>query len=102
MPANYSVYVGNIGEVYRGEDVGKASENFAHYRDQSDNGEGRAAGEDVTMFEDGEIVDEHFGYLSEDDEHDQFMHDGEADGDALASAGWGTDEDYGCYGGEDY
>lgn len=26
--------------------------------------------------------------------------DGEADGDALASAGWGTDEDYGCYGGE--
>ncbi len=28
--------------------------------------------------------------------------DGEADGDALASAGWGTDEDYGCYNGEDY
>ena len=28
--------------------------------------------------------------------------DGEADGDALASAGWGTDEDYGCYGGEDW
>ena len=26
--------------------------------------------------------------------------DGEADSDALASAGWGTDEDYGCYGGE--
>jgi hypothetical protein len=24
------------------------------------------------------------------------------DGDALASAGWGTDEDYGYYGGEDY
>lgn len=24
-----------------------------------------------------------------------------ADGDALASAGWGTDEDYGYYGSED-
>ena len=24
------------------------------------------------------------------------------DGDALASAGWGTDEDYGGYGGEDW
>jgi hypothetical protein len=27
--------------------------------------------------------------------------DSAADADALASAGWGTDEDYGCYGGED-
>ena len=34
-----------------------------------------------------------------DDEGDQFRHDGEADGDALASAGMGTDEDYGSYGG---
>ena len=30
-----------------------------------------------------------------DDEGDQFMYDGEADADALASAGWGTEEDYG-------
>lgn len=29
-----------------------------------------------------------------DDEHDQFASDAEADADALASAGWGTDEDY--------
>ena len=28
--------------------------------------------------------------------------DGEADADALASAGWGTDEDYGCYEGESW
>ena len=29
--------------------------------------------------------------------------DVEADADTLASAGWGTDEDYGCFGGgEDY
>jgi hypothetical protein len=28
--------------------------------------------------------------------------DGEADSDALASAGWGTDEDYGCYSGGEW
>jgi hypothetical protein len=27
--------------------------------------------------------------------------DVEADADTLASAGWGTDEDYGCFGGDD-
>ena len=31
-------------------------------------------------------------------EPEDFMSDGEADADALASAGWGTDEDYGYYG----
>ena len=31
-------------------------------------------------------------------EPDQFMSDAEADADAFASAGWGTDEDYGHYG----
>lgn len=33
-----------------------------------------------------------------DDEPDQFRDDVEADADALASAGFGTDEDYGHYG----
>lgn len=32
-----------------------------------------------------------------DNEGDQFLSDGEADADALASCGFGTDEDYGCY-----
>lgn len=36
-----------------------------------------------------------------DSEHDQFNSDAEADADVLASAGWGTDEDYGHYG-DDY
>jgi len=38
-----------------------------------------------------------------DDEYDDDsgMTDAEADADALASAGWGTDEDYGDYGGYD-
>ena len=37
----------------------------------------------------------------EDYREDNFRTDAEADGDALKSAGWGTDEDYGYYGGND-
>jgi hypothetical protein len=38
----------------------------------------------------------------EDYEEDQFMSDAEADADVLASAGWGTDEDYGYYGEDEF
>lgn len=38
-----------------------------------------------------------FGEDREDD-----MTDVEADADTLKSAGWGTDEDYGYFGGEDF
>ncbi len=39
----------------------------------------------------------------DDEPWDGFRDDVEADADALASAGWGTDEDYGYYGdGEDW
>lgn len=34
-------------------------------------------------------------HAQDDEPHDGFMSDADADGDALASAGWGTDEDYG-------
>ena len=34
-------------------------------------------------------------------EHDPFLSDAEADGDALSSAGMGTDEDYGFFGYDD-
>lgn len=30
-------------------------------------------------------------------EHDPYLTDAEADANALASCGWGTDEDYGSY-----
>lgn len=39
--------------------------------------------------------------VPDDEPFDGFRTDAEADADALASAGWGTDEDYGCFG-EDY
>jgi predicted nucleic acid-binding Zn-ribbon protein len=35
-------------------------------------------------------------------EVDQFNSDAEADADVLASAGWGTDEDYGYYGDDSF
>ena len=37
-----------------------------------------------------------------DEPRDQFRDDVEADADVLASAGWGTDEDYGFYGDDGY
>jgi hypothetical protein len=46
-----------------------------------------------------ETVQEVFDYMM-DMEVDQYQMDYEDDGDALASAGWGTDEDYGYYGEE--
>lgn len=35
--------------------------------------------------------------FDDDYESDPFLTDAEADADVLASAGWGTDEDYGCF-----
>lgn len=36
------------------------------------------------------------------DEPSEGWTDAEADADALASAGWGTDEDYGYFGGDEF
>ena len=55
---NYKVVVGNIGTVYDGNDEPRALETFEEYRDQSKSGYGRAAAEQVTLLEDGEIVRE--------------------------------------------
>ena len=46
----------------------------------------------------GDDVSEYEGEPQRDEPWDSFRTDAEADGDALASAGMGTDEDYGCYG----
>ena len=43
---------------------------------------------------------EESGSSDTDEPWDGFNSDAEADADALASAGWGTDEDYGCF--DDY
>ena len=59
-------------------------------------------GTDVMRERDGETKlvwsFEESGSNDADEAWDGFNSDAEADGDALASAGFGTDEDYGCYG----
>jgi hypothetical protein len=57
----YEVYVGNIGMVYNGDNEEDARLAFDDYVLQSTAGYGRASDEDVTLMEDGEIIDEHFG-----------------------------------------
>ena len=59
-------------------------------------------GTDVMRERDGEVElawsFEESGSFDADEPWDGFNSDAEADADALASAGWGTDEDYGgCY-----
>ena len=59
-------------------------------------------GTDVMRERDGEVETvwsfDESGSFDADEPWDGFNSDAEADADALASAGWGTDEDYGgCY-----
>lgn len=63
MKHTYEVVVGNIGIVYRGTG-GKSTKveaykHFYDYKEQSQNCIGRAAGESVSLFQDGEPYLEH-------------------------------------------
>lgn len=57
----YQVIVGNIGTVYDGTSYAQATRDFDHYAQQSRDGVGRAAFEEVTLLEDDEIIREHTG-----------------------------------------
>jgi hypothetical protein len=69
----------------------------------SDEGFDSGDGELYELSEDAAYAGaEFYGLLGNDDEEvDPFNSDAEADADVLASAGWGTDEDYGYYGGDE-
>ena len=56
---NHEIVVGNIGCVYSGENVQEAVEKFQTYTEHSQSGYGRAAGEAVTWFLNGEIYKEY-------------------------------------------
>lgn len=58
MP-NYTVVVGNVGQVYNGPEVDEAHAVYELYRQRSEDGLGRCAREDVTLCKDGEIIAEH-------------------------------------------
>jgi hypothetical protein len=57
----YEIIVGNIGTVYTGKSRREAMKHFYEYKNQSMTNYGRAAGEPVTLMENGEITQEHDG-----------------------------------------
>ena len=73
IPKLHSVVVGNIGTVYAGDSFSAAKWHYSEYVVQSKDNYGRAAGEDVTWFTDGEIHKEYIGSiaLAEDEEDKQ-------------------------------
>ena len=58
MSHDYEVIVGNIGTVYRGENEELAENYYLDYIELAGSGVGRASGEPVTFFVDGEIKKE--------------------------------------------
>lgn len=57
--SKYELYVGNIGNVWDGDDSKEATHLFDQYSYRSKLGIGRAGGEAVILFEDGDIKQEH-------------------------------------------
>ena len=59
----FQVVVGNIGHVYDGNNYMQAQSKYTGYVKASKANYGRAAGEPVTLFHNGEIKAEYFGTL---------------------------------------
>jgi hypothetical protein len=66
--SDYEVHVSNVGQVYRGGSQRKALIEFNAYVAISKEGRGRAGGESVTLFKDGEVFREFYGELALTDE----------------------------------
>lgn len=60
----FEVTVGNIGTVERTDSHKTAMATYREYVSQSKNNYGRAAGEDVVLWEDGEPIEEYYGGLN--------------------------------------
>ena len=61
-------------------------------------------GDDMSEYDDdqqGDDDDQYGTTRASDEREDQFRSDAEADADVLAGAGYGTDEDYGYFGGDE-
>lgn len=57
----YALVVGNIGQVYDGDDLSEAERLYVHYCELSVTSGNRASGEDVTLFEGEWPIREYFG-----------------------------------------
>ncbi len=58
-PDRYEVIVGNIGTVYHGNNKKVAISIFREYQRQSDGDMGRASGENISLMEYGEVINEY-------------------------------------------
>lgn len=65
--STYEVIVGNVGTVYNGTSRQEAQESYDTYVLRSQEDDGRAAGESVTLLCGDEIVQEYAGSLSQTD-----------------------------------
>jgi len=59
----FQVIVGNIGMVHQSLDYDEAVKHYAEYIEQSRSGVGRAGGESVTLWQDGEPMREYIGTI---------------------------------------
>ena len=59
MKQYYQVIVGNVGQVYSGDDIADAISVYKEYVEASKMDVGRAAGEDVVLMGGDNIIDEH-------------------------------------------
>ena len=71
----YTVIVGNIGRVYFGNDKEEAKKEYDEYVNISKQGQGRAGGESVTLFEhykDGsmDVVEDFIGTVDQGEENE--------------------------------
>ena len=66
--SQYMLVVGNIGTVYTGQNGFEANTLFQSYVGASHAKHGRASGEDVTLFKDGEPHREYIGRYSREEE----------------------------------
>ena len=57
----YEVLVGNVGSVYKGNDLDEAIKDFHDYVRMSNEGVGRASYENVSFFKNGEPITFHYG-----------------------------------------
>ena len=64
----YEVIVGNIGTVYLGSSLMEANAAWGEYKRQAKANYGRAAGESVAFFENGELTREFIGSVDTEQE----------------------------------
>ena len=97
----YNIFFNNSVEFARALTALEVSADF-HYEVADETNCMMIATDDIqsieVVFAENGIDESSFEISKErDDEHDQFISDADADSDALRSAGFGTDEDYGYY-----